>query len=96
MWSNNESETSNIPVSDRALRSSDRCDRRACCACSILPRCNSGPLLESAPRAEDIERTGVPRGDAERRARIEFGSAQGYKEDVRRSCGLSPIDGLGT
>jgi putative ABC transport system permease protein len=50
--------------------------------------------LHIALRADDIERSGVPRGEAERRARIEFGGAQAHKEDVRRSRGLAPIDGL--
>ena len=51
--------------------------------------------LHIALRADDLEASGVPRAEAERRARIEFGSAQAHKEDVRRSRGLSPVDGLG-
>jgi putative ABC transport system permease protein len=34
-------------------------------------------------RAEDLERAGVPRAEAERRARIEFGGVERFKEEVR-------------
>ncbi len=32
-------------------------------------------------RADDLERSGMPRAEAERRARIEFGGHQRYKEE---------------
>jgi predicted permease len=51
--------------------------------------------LHIALRTDDLERTGLPRDEAERRARVEFGGVQRHKEDVRRSRGLSPIDSLG-
>jgi predicted permease len=51
--------------------------------------------LHVALRADDIERAGVPRAEAERRARVEFGGRQAHKEDVRRARGLSWIDGFG-
>src|SRR5580692_7154388 len=34
-------------------------------------------------RAEDLERSGLSRGEAERRARIEFGGVERFKEEVR-------------
>jgi putative ABC transport system permease protein len=34
-------------------------------------------------RADDLERSGLPRPDAERRARIEFGCLERFKEEVR-------------
>src|SRR5690242_10390838 len=34
-------------------------------------------------RADDLERSGIPRSQAERRARIEFGSVVRYEEEVR-------------
>jgi len=51
--------------------------------------------LHIALRADDIERGGVPRPEAERRARVEFGGTEVYKQEVRQSRGLSQIDGLG-
>ena len=50
--------------------------------------------LHIALRADDLERTGVPRAEAERRARVEFGGVEVHKEDVRQSRGLSLVDGL--
>ncbi|HET6176826.1 MAG TPA: ABC transporter permease [Candidatus Sulfotelmatobacter sp.] len=38
-------------------------------------------------RAEDLERSGVPRAEAERRARIEFGGLERFKEEVREERG---------
>ena len=38
-------------------------------------------------RASDLERSGVPRTEAERRARMEFGGYQKYKEEIRESLG---------
>jgi putative ABC transport system permease protein len=41
--------------------------------------------LES--RAEDLERQGLPRAEAERQARIEFGGYERYKEECREALG---------
>jgi predicted permease len=38
-------------------------------------------------RVEDLERSGVPSGQAERRARIEFGSPERFKEECREQRG---------
>ena len=38
-------------------------------------------------RADDLERSGVERGEAERRARIEFGAREKYKEEIHRAVG---------
>src|ERR1700681_1050880 len=38
-------------------------------------------------RADDLERSGVPRAEAERRARIEFGGREKYKEESREALG---------
>jgi predicted permease len=38
-------------------------------------------------RADDLERSGLPRSDAERRARIEFGGREKYKEEIHESMG---------
>ena len=38
-------------------------------------------------RADDLERYGLPRPEAERRARIEFGGYQRYKEECRETLG---------
>ena len=35
-------------------------------------------------RADDLELAGLPRGEAERHARIEFGGVERLKEEVRR------------
>ena len=45
-------------------------------------------------RADDLERSGTARADAERQARIEFGGVQAHKEDIRRAVGLGFLDGL--
>ncbi|HEV2490422.1 MAG TPA: ABC transporter permease [Candidatus Acidoferrales bacterium] len=39
-------------------------------------------------RAKDLERTGVSRAEAERRARIEFGGYQKFKEECREAVGV--------
>jgi hypothetical protein len=41
---------------------------------------------------EDLVRSGLPRDEALRRARVEFGSAEAVKEDCRRARGLQWID----
>jgi len=43
-------------------------------------------------RADDLERSGLPRGDAERCARIEFGGYQRYKEECREAAGVRWIE----
>jgi macrolide transport system ATP-binding/permease protein len=47
-----------------------------------------------AHRAEDLARSGVSRAEAERRARIEFGGYQKYKEEIRESLGAHFIETL--
>lgn len=42
-----------------------------------------------AARTAELERTGVSREDAERRARVEFGGMQNYREQIRESRGVS-------
>jgi len=44
--------------------------------------------------AADLERAGVPRGEAERRAHLEFGSIERVKEECRQSLGLHWFDEL--
>jgi putative ABC transport system permease protein len=39
-------------------------------------------------RADDLERSGLPRAEAERRARIEFGGYQKFKEECRETLGM--------
>src|SRR5579872_2892033 len=45
-------------------------------------------------RADDLERSGLPRAEAERRARVEFGGYQKYKEEIRESLGAHFLDTL--
>jgi predicted permease len=45
-------------------------------------------------RVEDLLRDGLPQGEAERRARAEFGGLEGTKEECRRSWGLNHLDDL--
>lgn len=45
-------------------------------------------------RAEDLVRSGVPRHEAIRRARIEFGAIERTKEECRESRGLNVLDNL--
>jgi hypothetical protein len=45
-------------------------------------------------RADDLERLGVPRAEAERRARIEFGGYEKCKEECRESAGLHFLETL--
>ena len=40
-----------------------------------------------AHRADDLERTGLKRSEAERRARIEFGGREKYKEEIHQAAG---------
>ena len=43
-------------------------------------------------RADDLERVGLPRAQAERRARIEFGSQENFKEECREAIAGNFID----
>jgi predicted permease len=45
-------------------------------------------------RADDLERSGVPRPEAERRARIEFGGQEHYKEEMHEAMGGSFVETL--
>jgi putative ABC transport system permease protein len=45
-------------------------------------------------RAEDLERSGLSRGEAERRARIEFGGVERFKEEVRETAWVTHLDSL--
>ena len=45
-----------------------------------------------ANRAEDLERSGLLRAEAERRARMEFGGYQKYKEEIRDSLGTHLLE----
>jgi len=45
-------------------------------------------------RADDLVRSGVPRGEAERRARIEFGGALRVREECQEAAGGSLIESL--
>ncbi len=45
-------------------------------------------------RAADLAASGVPYGEARRRARIEFGAAESYKDECREARGLRLFDDL--
>jgi len=45
-------------------------------------------------RADDLERSGLPRPEAERRARIEFGGREKYKEECHEALGNNFIETL--
>src|SRR5215469_16854601 len=45
-------------------------------------------------RADDLERSGLDRAAAERRARVEFGGRQRFKEEARDALGANLIDTL--
>ena len=47
-------------------------------------------------RADDLERSGLPRADAARRARIEFGGPERFKEEIRDECGGRWLETLWT
>jgi predicted permease len=44
--------------------------------------------------ADDLERSGVPRAEAVRRARLEFGGVEGIREECRQAMGLLLLDQL--
>jgi putative ABC transport system permease protein len=50
--------------------------------------------LHLASRAADLERQGVPKAEAERQARIEFGGYQNYKEECRETLGTRLLEEL--
>jgi predicted permease len=43
-------------------------------------------------RADDLERSGVPRAEAERRARIEFGGYERYRQECREATGGTELE----
>jgi predicted permease len=45
-------------------------------------------------RASDLERSGVPHAEAERRARLEFGGYQKFKEEIREAQGTHLLETL--
>jgi predicted permease len=45
-----------------------------------------------AHRADDLERSGLIRTEAERRARVEFGGREKYKEEIRQTAGGNSIN----
>ena len=45
-------------------------------------------------RADDLERSGLPRLEAERRARIEFGGREKYKEECHEALGNNFVETL--
>src|SRR5208282_1599272 len=45
-------------------------------------------------RADDLERSGLSREEAERRARIEFGGVERFKEEVRETAWKTHLDSL--
>ncbi len=45
-------------------------------------------------RADDLERSGVERAEAERRARVEFGGQEKFKEECHEALGGNFIEGL--
>jgi len=45
-------------------------------------------------RADDLERSGIDRVVAERRARLEFGGHQRFKEECREAAGIAFVDAL--
>jgi hypothetical protein len=51
----------------------------------------SGHIQE---RADDLECGGLSRPEAERRARLEFGGYQKFKEECREALGTRPFDTL--
>lgn len=47
-----------------------------------------------ALRADDLERGGMPRAEAERQARVEFGARERYKEECHQATGGTRFEGL--
>src|SRR5690349_4619817 len=45
-------------------------------------------------RADALQRSGLSRSDAQRRARMEFGSAERFKEECREALGGNFVDDL--
>jgi len=66
---------------------------RALAARSTLERDMDDELrFHLETRAADLERSGVAAHEAARRARLEFGAVEGYKERCREARGLRPFD----
>jgi len=68
---------------------------------ALFHRSQSGNELEEElrshieHRADDLVRTGLTRADAERRARVEFGGREKYKEEIRQGAPGNSIETLG-
>lgn len=45
-------------------------------------------------RANDLERSGIPRAEAQRRTRLEFGGYQKFKEEIREAQGTRFLEAL--
>src|SRR5690349_23340077 len=45
-------------------------------------------------RADDLERAGVPRAEAERRARVEFGGYQNVREECQEAAGRTFVESI--
>src|SRR3954451_20835763 len=67
-------------------------------AARLLHRPRTGNELEQELqshiqlRADDLERSGLSRDQADRQARIEFGSTERFKEECREALGGNLID----
>ena len=70
------------------------------CASSVFRRSRIESEMDEelrahiAGRAEDLERSGLPRAEAERRARLEFGGYQKFKEECREALGTHFLETL--
>src|SRR5215813_12575020 len=51
-------------------------------------------LFHLEARTRDLIQSGIPEPEARRRARLEFGAIESYKEDCRQSLGLRLADEL--
>jgi hypothetical protein len=58
------------------------------------PRCEEELRSHIQHRADDLERSGLDRAEAERRARIEFGGQVKYKEECHDALGNNFIETL--
>jgi len=69
-----------------------------CAGRALLPRSASAGDIDEAlrshllHRADDLEHSGLPRAEAERRARIEFGAYQRYREESHEALGFAGLD----
>src|SRR5438270_8392387 len=77
-----------------------RCSRFRFCLRAIMGRTRVESEMDAELRfhieafAEDLVRNGVPREEALRRARIEFGGIECAKEECRNARGINLIDSL--